>query len=174
MEQPIIILWPFHKSSKWYRTLVSKLICFFTNSNYTHAAIFLNGHQYESTVMNKQHGTLKTEGMPPASRNCITLRFKEGLSEKRLALLEWSVNQQVVQKRPYNFMKIAALALVYPTRWFWNLINWVPFQNEVYGSVCSVFVDASFKDAGVDLLPGENEEYTAPGDFLKSPLLTRI
>lgn len=169
-----IILWPYQKSDKWYHTLVSRLICFFTNSNYTHAAIGIGKTLYESTVMSHKNGALKSVGFPPKSRNCVYLEFKLPLPDKEIKQIKALLEQKVVEKRPYNFMKIAVLTFVYPTRRFWRWLNWVPFQNEVFGSVCSVFVDENFKQIGIDLLPGENEEYTAPGDFLKSKLLTSV
>lgn len=166
-----IVLWPYRKSDKWYRTVVSKLICFFTNSNYTHSAIWLRGNLYESTVMNGQNGALKTASLPPESRRCVLMKPIVPLSPDALDTLEMFLNRTVVQKRPYNFLKIVVLAIVYPTRKFWQKIGWVPFQNEVFGSVCSVYVDYALKYIGLDVLPGMNEEYTAPGDFLMSQQL---
>lgn len=166
-----IVLWPYHKSDKWYRTLVSKLICFFTNSNYTHSAIWLRGNLYESAVMNGQNGAIKTPNLPPSERNCIFLKPKRELTRGELDSLELHLTRTVVQKRPYNFFKIFILAIVYPTRKFWQRLGWVPFQNEVFGSVCSVYVDYALKYIGLDVLPGMNEEYTAPGDFLMSQQL---
>ena len=174
MKSVRIIVWPFKKSEKWYRTLISKLICFFTDSNYTHAAIAIDNTVYESTVMNNQNGAMKTNHLPHPSRNCIYLKFKVELSQKKIELLEYYLNRKVVEKRPYNFMKIVVLMIVQPTKKFWNLIGWVPFQNEVYGSVCSVFVDDAFKEIEIDLLPGNIEEYTSPGDLLNSDLLEPI
>lgn len=169
-----IVIWPFKKSKKWYRTLVSKLICFFTDSNYTHSAIAIDGIVYESTVMNNQNGAMRTVGLPYPARNCIHLKFKVPLPKKEIELLEYNLNRKVIEKRPYNFMKILVLMFVYPTKKFWNWIGWVPFQNEVYGSVCSVFVDVAFKEIGIDLIFTHNEEYTAPVDILHSSLLELI
>lgn len=169
-----IVIWPFMKSSKWYRTLVSKLICFFTNSNYTHSAIYLNGYLYESTVMNGQNGAMKTKGLPPAERNCIVLEFKKPVNPADIEHLEYALNRRVVEKRPYNFFKIFVLAIIYPTRWLWNAIGWVPFQNEAFGYVCSVFVDSALKQFGIDLIPDNNEEYSSPGDILNSDLLKPV
>jgi len=169
-----IIVWPFRKSDKWYRTLVSNLICFFTNSNYTHVAISHDGFMYESTVMNSQNGAMKTIGLPSVHRGCLFFELKTPLTDEQAKKLKLNLDEMVVQRRPYNFMKIAVLALIYPTRKFWNWLGWVPFQNEVFGYICSVFVDVAFKDIGIDLFKSAFEEYTAPGDFVSNPMLVRI
>ena len=169
-----IILWKYKKGKKWYNNLVGKLICFFTKSQYVHAAIYFNGYRYESTVMNNQYGTLKTKVSCPSSSRYTLLELKIPLNITQLTDLKDVLNSEVVKARPYNFLKLVTLAFVYPTRKFWNWIGWVPFQHEFFGNVCSVFVDQVFKDIGIDLLPGNNEEYTVPGDFVKSGLLEII
>jgi len=174
MKDALIILWPYRKSEKWYRTMVSKLICFFTNSSYTHAAVYVDGIMYESQVMNKSNGAMRTVGLPYQARNCRFLKLIEPLSEKKRELLVYNLERKVLSRVPYNFMKIAVLMFVYPTKRFWNWIGWVPFGNEVYGYVCSTFVDTAFKEIGVDLLGNNSEEYTSPGDFMSSYLLETI
>ena len=174
MKEIMIIVWPYMKSKKWYRTMVSKLICFFTDSNYTHTAIAIDDVVYESQVMNNTNGAMATNGYPPKERNCIYLEFKLALPTSEIKQIKYNLNRKVVEKRPYNFMKLFSLALLYPTKKLWKAIGWVPFSNEVFGSVCSVFVDKAFKEVGIDLIPNELEEYTIPNNILESSLLKTI
>jgi len=167
----LIVMWRYHKSTKWYRTLVSKAIVFFTKSPYTHVGIYYDGYLYESTVMNNQNGTMVTEFVPEKNDRLTYMRFKKPLTSDQLSKLYETLWIKVVVAQPYNFLKLFVLMLVYPTKKFWNKIGWVPFQSEFFGNVCSVFVDSVFKTVGIDLLPGQNEEYTAPGDFYVSPML---
>lgn len=173
MNDPIIILWPYKKSKKKLHDFVKKCICFFTNSDYTHVAVYLDGKTYESTVMNNQHGVLYHYGLPgERTPEYVYLAFKEKF--KNSNALKYVMHRKAVQKQPYNFFKLIVLAFVYPTRKFWNWIKWVPFDKECFGSVCSEFVDESFKEIGIDLLPSKHEGYTSPGDFLKSELLMPV
>lgn len=175
MEDLLIVLWQYHKSRKWYKTIISKLICFFTNSKYTHVSIYFEGYTYESTVMNNQNGALKTMGLASSDvRSFKYLKFRIPLNMKQHDNLRIVLNNSIVEAKPYNFLKLFILAIVYPTRKFWNWLGWVPFQAECFGSVCSVYVDQIFKDMGIDLLPNKNEEYTAPGDFIKNKLLEEL
>lgn len=170
MVDPIIMVWPYKKKTTWFRDFVSRCICYFTKAKYTHVAFYVNGTTYESTVMNNQNGVLKHPGLYHGIEYYI---FKEPILEDKKILLEQIASQDVVNKKPYNFFKLLAMMIIYPTRYFWNLIGWVPFDKECFGAVCSEFVDETFKKASIDLFPGEHEGYTAPGDFPNSPLLEK-
>lgn len=72
---------------------------------------------------------------------------------------------------PYNFSKLIGMVFIYPLRWLWKLIGYVPFSWEFMGKICSVYVDACIIAGGIDLFPDRGEKDTVPGDFSKSPLL---
>ena len=171
MKDIAIILWKYHKQKSFIRTIVSYLITVFTGQSYTHAGIYFKGSLYQSTVLKNKNGVMKSEYNPADNEFTTSLVFRIPLNMAQHNALKDTLNTKLVEHLPYNYLKLFVLMLVYPTRWFWNKIGWVPFQSEFFGNVCSVFVDSTFKDIGIDLLPDNNEEYTAPGDFLKSKLL---
>lgn len=176
-----ILLWKYHKKKPWYRNLVSKAIVFFTGYPYTHVAIQVDGDVYESTVWKDRvtgvwvNGARRTawldypdldEAMPDEAL-CFVSEVNYDQKQRIIRVLEDTLDR----KLKYNFLRLLALAFVYPTRWFWNLINWVPFKAEVFGEVCSTYVDEALKWAGIDLFKYQDEEYTAPGDYLNASSL---
>jgi len=167
-----VLLWKYHKKEEWWRDIAAKAIVFFTQQPFTHAAIYHGGATYESTVWKEgrklRHGALRA----PEMLECdVILGPVEELTIGQNIKLQNYLDQTIYEARPYNFFKLVALAVIYPTRWFWNLIGWVPFSHDMYGEVCSVYVDEAFKAIGIDLLPYHDEQYTSPGDLLFSPRL---
>ena len=125
--------------------------------------------------MNNQHGVVKTKVECPETKGRkVCLIFKTPLNMTEHVQIYEVLNQSIVEAHPYNFFKLIILAFVYPTRKFWNWINWVPFQAECFGFVCSAYIDWVCKEIDRDLLICENEEYTVPGDIIDSPLLEVI
>ena len=173
MNEPLIELYAYHKSGKFFADLLGKAICFFTGSSFVHAALYFNGAMWESGVWTEGkklfHGAKMTTGQ---RRGDMELRMKRALTNlENEKLTIWLVSQ-VRERMPYNFLKLLVLMIVYPTRWLWKWLKYVPFQADFWGEVCSEFVDKAFKEgAGIDLLPNRLEDYTVPGDFLASPLL---
>ena len=68
----------------------------------------------------------------------------------------------------YNFFRLVMMLVIYPTRWFWKAIGWVPFSKKIYGEFCSSFVDEVLWQVGIDVLPDEFHGYTAPVDLLRT------
>lgn len=168
MKTVNILLWKYKPQKLWYRNIVGKCITFFTGYNVTHAAIgFSDGTKYESTVWKvdkcKYRGGAKKSTVGTSHDIMIPVRVTEVQENIMIVYLQGTVNKEM----PYNFFKLVILAIVYPTRWFWNLIKWVPFDAELFGKVCSVYVDGAFKRAGKDLIKHEFEGFTVPGDFLQ-------
>ena len=149
--------------------LVGRLIGFFTGSDYVHAAVWFKGCTWESAFS----GPCRKPGLP-AAEHLLYLEPRRELgpaeSRKMGSYLESKLGPGVV----YNLFKLLSLILVYPTRRVWKRIGWVPFQNDFFGVICSVYVDEAFKAAGIDLLPDCYAEYTAPGDFEHSDLLQQV
>ncbi len=140
-----------------------------TGMPWGHAASYVDGMTFESTVWWVGYwwksGIKQTHGLLIADKY---LRLKEPMTLEQvdrevdywLGKLNW--------RRPYNVPKLVIKAFVYPLRRWFNKIGWVPFDQPVFGDDCSTSVDEAKKAARIDLLPGELEGYTAPGDFLKS------
>ena len=149
----------FWSSDKW----IGRLIQFFTGSRWTHVAIEIEGFVWESAIEGAQ--------VSEKSGYQISKVPVRPLTDRELHDIWYYCARAVRHGWPYNFCKIVALAVVYPTRWVWRRLGWVPFDRDVYGETCSGFVDEAFKVAGIDLLPLEHEGYTSPGDIWDSKFL---
>lgn len=174
MAEPLIELYAFHKTGRFFRDLVGKAICFFTGTSFTHVALYFLGAMWESTVWKEGRKTVNGVRMTVGYRKGdVELYFVTPLDEVQKQRLNLWLTSQVRERTPYNSMKFLVLAIVYPTRWLWKWLKWVPFQADFYGEVCSEFVDHAFKEgAGIDLLPGKLEDYSIPASFLESPYLS--
>jgi len=160
----VILLWKYHRSPKFWDDLFMRAICYFTRSEYVHAEVFVNGCTYG------MHDTIKRW---PHQRPSDEVWAMDLTPEQETAIYEYCERAYQDQIR-YNIPKVVALAVVYPTRWIWRKLGWVPFDAYVHGAVCSELVDEAYKAAGIDLLPNDHEGYTAPVDFTRSPLLQRL
>jgi hypothetical protein len=164
-----IFLWK--RSNKKF-DIVGRAIEYFTGSPYTHVAVFLRGSTFESTIWTPKgefwpkSGIKQTGGF--VHGYCVKLKPVKSLTSTEVDKMLLFSKMQMDNRRPYNILKLVVLALVYPTRWFWNKINWVPFQADFFGEVCSTFVDQVYKAAKRDLFPERGEEATVPGDFVKT------
>lgn len=145
-------------------TLVQKAIAYFTGKPWTHAAIFHDGYVYEALLK----GVTRTFYPEWAIHNKPEERWDPVSSQERRRMqvyLETGVNLQW----KYNVLKLLVLAIVYPTRWVWKRIGWVPFDWWVFGEICSGLVDKAWLAEGVDIIRKQRAGYTAPGDLRNLP-----
>jgi hypothetical protein len=168
MENGTIFLW---KNDGKHFPLISKAIEYFTKSPYTHVAIYVNNYTYDDTIWTPKgkiiprSGIRKTLGLLEDYSTILVPKNKITYYES--TLMEVRANKDITQRIPYSIIKLLVLAIVYPTRWFWTKIKWVPFQASFFGEVCSTFVDEIYTAAKRDLFPGRSIEATVPGDFVK-------
>lgn len=87
--------------------------------------------------------------------------------------MEYNIYNRINYRKPYNIFKLLILAYIYPKKIYWNNRNWLPFDKEFFGEVCSVFVDNVYLDLGIDILPGLRKGITAPVDLLKSKFFNK-
>lgn len=175
MDYPVAIpVWKYHKKENWFRDLVSRAIVYFTGYEYTHVGVFFLDHLYESTMWQDEKGKLKsgirvTKGWPVGEwrPDFCMVPWRQKVGPEEVAKIGNVLEQYVTAGRPYNVFKLIALSIVWPTRWLWKKLGWVPFDYEVFGEVCSGFVDEVMKKARWDLFPDEWEGYTVPGQFTK-------
>ena len=163
MKNGTILLWRVEKSDKFG----PKLIAFFTGMPYHHAAVYLDGKTYDETGK----GAGSREGLKTSADEYWEPVKEMTESEKRRmwAFLWWTSEFEHGGRWPYNFLKFVVLAIVYPTKRFWNWINWIPFSSDLLGEVCSTYVDYAWRAAGRDILKGWSEEFTVPGDLAGLP-----
>ena len=140
---------------------VNKCICFFTGSEYWHTAIELGEYKYES---GHPYGAEKTR-MKTVADEYTDVHSIE-ISDISFNAMKEYAELKLKQNLRYNHYKLLVLAICYPTRWLWNKLKWVPFQNNFFGMVCSVFVREILLAGGIDFIP-HYKELTAPGDFIK-------
>lgn len=139
------------------KDIVGRAISYFTMSEWAHVAIYVRGATYEQTWP----GVTKTVGCKSADMVLVPPAIADSAETRMLLWLE----EQASRKVRYNWMKLVVFAVVYPLRWFFARLGWMPFQSALFGEVCSTFVDQALFIAGVDLFPQRDEESTVPGDF---------
>lgn len=139
---------------------VNKCICFFTDSQYWHTAIELGEYKYES---GHPYGAERTRmrTVPDVYTKVDTYQVTEDQFKRMSDYAELKLKQNL----RYNHYKLVILAFFYPTRRIWDKIKWVPFSNDYFGMVCSVFVREIMLAGDMDLMPDRYKELTAPGDF---------
>jgi len=154
---------------------IAKAITYFTGMPYVHVAGYVAGLTFESTIWWSDlwwtSGIYATLGAKQADEYWQPIT---PLTDEQIKTILRYFIESINKRRPYNVAKFLVLALVYPTRWLWQKIGWVPFSADYHGDVCSVVWDEAYRAAGIDLFPHRSEEYTAPGDFRKSKLLEQV
>jgi hypothetical protein len=172
MNNGTIILSKSGKSDKWYVRLVIWLIVKASGYNYEHTRVYIDGWVFETR---HPEGFIKTKQEIGKSENRTFLEPITPLTATQAMAIKSYFDDRIRNNRPYNYAKLLLALLLYKTRPFWELIKWVPFQDDkLFGDFCSAGVDEAYKFAGIDLLPDGYEEITTPGDFLKSKLLKEV
>jgi len=160
-----VMLYAPDPDAAWYVRFLQRTIQKVTGSPYTHVAVFCNGITWESTMWVKgiviHSGVKMTSGMDEHADVYLNPHRELTASERNLML--GYLTRMVNYDRPYNVLKLVTMAITYRLR-----PSLLPFDAEWLGQVCSTLVDKAYKEAGIDLLPDEDEGLTAPGDFLKS------
>lgn len=177
-----VLLWRYEKKPNWFRDFVSRCIVYFTKSDVTHVAIYVNDYVYESTGWTDRagkfkHGARKTlwvnwlKSDPDENTMPDVYLYPLDITDQQLTYIQQWCEKTVTSKMKYNFLKLVGFIFIYGTRAFWEWLGWVPFSHELLGEVCSTYVDEAFMSAGYDLFPGRGDETTVPGDFMHSPRL---
>jgi len=171
-----IPVWRYHKQADWFWDSVSRAIVYFTGMEYVHVGIYYMNRLYESTVWRNSAGKLRTgirvtekgdKRVTPPDLCMVPWSFE--LTKERMDRIGCVLSQYVESDRSYNILKLLVLAIVWPTRWIWKKLKWVPFNHEVFGEVCSGFVDEVMLKSQWDLFPDAWEGYTVPGKFVNIP-----
>jgi hypothetical protein len=182
-EDPRILLF------KGGKSLVSKAIMYFTDSVFTHTALYVRGATFESTVWQIPETWLFGRAWKPKWWMFWTwrsgIKITQGILEadetyhfrvpptpmQNINMMNAAVDL-VNERRMYNFLLTFFDMIIYPTRWFWHKIGWVPFSKRYLGENCSSFVDQVVTEGGgIDLWPKRESETTVPGDYPLNPNL---
>ena len=171
-----IPVWRYHKQNDWFRDLVARCIVYFTGFDATHVGLYFQGKLYESTIWRNAAGKLRT-GIRITEKRDLSIYppdlclvpWRLEITQERIDRIAATLEQYVAADRPYNIFKLVILSVVWPTRWVWKRIKWVPFDRDAFGEVCSGFVDEVMMKSRWDLFPDEWEGYSVPGQFLSIP-----
>ena len=154
------------KSCKWYAKIVTVTICIFTWSKYHHTSFFSKGYRYES---GHPFGVVKKKAVFEEKEGYKYKYPIRPMTKEEADRYNASWEKKLKQNIRYNYLKLGSMTFVYPTRFFWDKLKYVPFQNNYFfGVVCSVAGCESFGDIGWILLPGRYNETIVPGDLDKS------
>jgi hypothetical protein len=169
MKDGAIILWEGGKD------LLSRAIMYFTKSPYTHTAVHVKGYTFDVTIWRSgkwwqlwtwHSGVRKTWGVLPGAVRVLAPKVPLSTIEATELLVRCDMSEEY--HFPYNVPKLLVLALVYPTKGFWERIKWIPFSADVLGETCAEYVDEVYKPIR-DWFPGKTEQDTVPGDWAKCP-----
>ena len=148
------------KEFEWYVMLVNSLICVFTWSKYWHTSIVIGDYKHESGHPNGAKKSLYIHKEDPHID--VDTYF---VNEDQVKDMEAFAESMLERKLPYNYKKLAILAICYPTKFIWDKIKWVPFQDDKHGMVCSVYVREIVIAGKMDYWEHRYKENMAPVDF---------
>lgn len=142
--------------------IISSLIRWFTNSEYTHVGIAVGKNHIYEIDMNAKMGI-----HPMKHEDYDIFRYKHGLTREEMHIMKNYAIEQAIQNQGYDWLKIIAFAL---EKFFKG-----PFlYDTINKEVCSEIVDKIYAAAGIDLLPDRVDGHVRPADLANSPLLYKV
>jgi hypothetical protein len=181
MKEGTIFAYSGRHAKAWINRIVAAAIMYFTGSEFTHIAIWLLGRLWEVTVWHTgrgwifgwKQGVRCHAGVPEDMIPTAVYEPVRDLTEAEVFALgrwlEWTRDEGL----SYSVLKLLSLALVYPTRWFWKRIGWVPFGTNLFDEVCSSYPAEGYAFLGYEVLPGWSEELIVPGTYASSPFFAK-
>lgn len=172
-----------HSWGDWKADLVTNMIERVSGSPYIHTQIYLRGKVYEITypaglIVSEYPGrATQSRGIDAKGREWadLTLEPTEELSALLTdvvidKMIDYFQAQEVFGVK-YGLGKLVIFLLLGFTKpawtWIYQKTGFEPFRNNiVWGEFCSALPDEMAKYAGIDMFPGESEQYTAPGDWI--------
>jgi hypothetical protein len=159
----------FLAEKKWYERPVYKGIGVFTGKPYDHCGQKIGDDFYES---GHPFGFKKSKfKLYNDERHEYHEPIDEYTTEELYRMREyWERN--IRENTRYNHRKFICMIIIHPTRWFWDRLEWTPFQNNfLYGVFCSTAAYEAVEESKRTLLLYRYKETIAPGDFKDSKLL---
>ena len=162
--------------ASWLMRFVSSQIQSVTGSPYVHAEIVLGRagtevQVFESTVW--AHDIRIWSGIRynvgrVVEPGCLLLIPKVEYPLEKISLMSRFAEKYINRRVRYNFFKLLMLRIFYKKG---NGVKHIPFQNNFFGMVCSVFIAEMNLYAGYRVCL-KSKEYCAPGD-LRNPAFYR-
>lgn len=142
--------------------IISPLIKWFTNSEYTHVGLAVMPDLIYEIDVNKDLAI-----RPIKHDNYDVFRVKGGLSREQRRSMQLYAIERAKENEGYDWLRILAFALEKVFR--------SPFVfHEVNRVVCSEIVDNIYTHVGIDLLPDREDGHVSPAQLATSPLLTKV
>jgi hypothetical protein len=154
------------------KSWLGKLITGFTHGEYSHCAIMFEGEIYEDAITIDRNNEIYNGVYEDDQLIGELWAYTQDLTTYQRYLGREFLQKNLGKK--YGLLKLFLMIFIFPTRWFWNKINYVPFEGITKGMICSEFVVKFFNSMDINILPGLNDELSVPSDFIKSPFLQKI
>src|SRR5699024_3939610 len=142
--------------------IISRLIRWFTDSEYTHVGIALNAFFIYEIDINKRMGIHLFE-----HEDYDVFRSIEPLTKEQKQLMKDYTIERTKNNTGYDYFKIIGFALE-------KFFKFPVVFNQVNKQVCSEIVDIIYKSAGIDLVPNRPLGHVRPSDIAQSKKLYKV
>lgn len=143
-------------------SITSRIVSWFTHSEYTHVAIVIsNGYVCEIDIDKK----LAIRPLRPD--NYDIYRYKNGLTATQQLAMKWYAIKRIHTNKGYDWLHILSFALQ-------KLCKTKKTFEEVNKVICSEIVDNLYTHIGIDLVPERIDGDVTPVDLARSAILKRV
>jgi uncharacterized protein YycO len=142
--------------------IVSSLIRWFTQSEYTHVGMAVDADWiYEIDA----HKSLAIH--PMTYTDYDVFRYKYGLTREQKEKMRQYATKKAKENQGYDWLRIISFVF---EKWFGHHFLWDFRKREI----CSEIVDEVYASVGIDLVPDRPKGYVRPCDLANSPLLEKV
>ncbi len=161
----------FLAKKKWYERIIYKAIGLFTGRPYDHCGQIILPDFYET---GHPFGFKKSKFVLKKGERYVYLEPIDDYTKEEIEAMKGYWEKNLKENTRYNHRKLFLMMILHPSQWFWDKIEWTPWQNNfLYGVECSSGTYEAVETRRT-LLPGRYKETIAPGDFLDSKLLQKV
>lgn len=147
---------------KGHTPFISRIIKWFTKSEYTHVGIAYSHDLIFEIDMNRQMGIY-----PIRSDDYDVFRYKEGLThEQKKALKKYAIKRAYANEG-YDWKRIIRFAIE-------RFINLPYIYDTMNKEVCSEIADNLYGNLGIDIAPDRSPGDVRPCDIANSPVLKKV
>jgi hypothetical protein len=142
--------------------IISRLIRWFTSSDYSHVGIAVNDQWIYEIDLDR-----KLAIYPLKRGRYDVYRYKHGLTEEQKRLMQTHALDLSTINEGYDWLRILSFVLqkVFRTK---SILNW---SNRV---ICSEITDRLYSYAGIDLVPDRDNGNVTPAQLAVSPALIQV